>query len=449
MADNSQKLAVLKALKQKAKPISLKELLDELPPSYAERSVRRRLVMLCEAGQVIKVGKKRGTRYQAVRGEVAQRVVFHDESLAKIEIVQQPLINRDPVSYHASLLNDYKPNETYYLREITRKQLYLAGNRGVDDEPAGTYARRIYNNLLIDLSYNSSRLEGNTYTRLETEKLILQGIDAADKLDKEKLMILNHKEAIRHLIDGGNKIKIDSSEIFTLHYLLADGLVPAEYAGKLRNHGVRIGASSYIPLENPDKIKANLELICRKANAIKDPFEKSFFLLIHLSYLQAFIDVNKRTSRLASNIPLIKGNFVPLSFNDVDKEDYISALLAFYELNSPRPLEDIYCHSYLRTCKQYEALVTSFGVDELRIRYRQQRRDIVGYIIRHKLKDDQVNHYIESAIKKQIPKEDQQGVKRTIHEDLELISPSRIVGMGITKADLEKWLALSALKQKK
>lgn len=444
MTDNTKKMAVLQALQQQKKAVSSRELLKILGSEYKERSVRRWLDDLCKAGQVVRAGKKRGTQYQAdIPALPTQNVfeLFRKESTAKIQFVRQPLINRKPVGYHESLVKDYRPNHTYYLDASSRKKLFQSGNKNIDAAPAGTYARKIYNTLLIDLSYNSSRLEGNTYTRLDTEKLILEGIDPEGKLDEEKIMILNHKEAIRHLVESGNQIRIDSDEIHTLHYLLADGLVPPHYAGKIRDHGVRIGASSYIPLDNIQKIKKNLALICQKANVIEDPFEQSFFLLVHLAYLQAFTDVNKRTSRLSANIPLIRGNFVPLSFNDVDKDDYILALLVFYELHSTEALEDIYCNSYLRTCEQYQVLTISLGVDELRVRYRQQRREIVAHIIRHQLIAKQQSQYIKSALTQLIPENDRAAVKKIILEDLTEINSARIVGMGISNVELQQWLS--------
>lgn len=115
------------------------------------------------------------------------------------------------------------------------------------EDPAGTHAHQIFNRLLIDLSYNSSRLEGNTYSLLDTQRLVLEGSSAEGKLDEEKIMILNHKEAIRYLVDNAHRLDVDEQTICTLHYLLSDGLVEARYAGKVRDHGVRIGGSTYVP----------------------------------------------------------------------------------------------------------------------------------------------------------------------------------------------------------
>jgi Fic family protein len=223
--------------------------------------------------------------------------------------------------------------------------LQSAGDRSHHQKPAGTYAKQIYQRLLIDLSYNSSRLEGNTYSLLDTKRLLIEGIAAPGKLNEEKTMILNHQEAIRFIVDKRLDRKLDEQSVLTLHYLLSDGLVAPEYAGKVRDHGVRVGGSAYLPLENPKQLVFYLKEIFVKANAIENSYERSFFLLANIAYLQAFVDVNKRTSRLSANIPLIENNLTPLVFDGIQPEDYTSAMLAIYELNDVQPLVDLYHYS--------------------------------------------------------------------------------------------------------
>lgn len=122
-------------------------------------------------------------------------------------------------------------------------------------------------------------------------------------------------------------------------------------------------------------LKDLLELILLKARKIEDPFEQSFFLLVHLSYLQAFEDVNKRTSRLSCNIPFIKQNLCPLSFTDVSRDNYTAALLAIYEKNEIGPMLDLFYWAYVRSCKQYGVVKQSLGeIAAFRIQYRQQMK---------------------------------------------------------------------------
>ena len=374
--------------------------------------------------------------------KISNQQIFTEASQKALLYVKKPLFERHPVSYHSNWLQDYHPNETHYLTKQQKNLLLSHGQRYAENDLAGTYARKIYDRLLIDLSYNSSRLEGNTYSRLDTEKLLLEGKSNKDKLTEETVMILNHKEAIQHIVDNIYKITINENEIATLHYLLSDGLVPAKYAGKMRDHGVRISGSVYIALENSKRLQQQLHIICEKANKIENPFEQSFFLLAHLAYLQAFTDVNKRTSRLSANIPLIKNNCVPLSFNDINKEDYADAMISLYELNEVNPLIDLYCYSYLRTCELYDVTVESLGFDEVRIRYRSERRNLIRYIIINELKNNKLKNYILSESKKHIPEKDSAQFIKTVEEDLQELSPQRIAGLGITQDQLQKWRKL-------
>ena len=209
--------------------------------------------------------------------------------------------------------------------------------------PAGTYARNILNRLLIDLSWNSSRLEGNTYSLLETKRLIELGENAAGKDAAEAQMILNHKDAIEYILESANETNISAHEICSIHALLSSNLLGDPGAsGRVREIAVGISGTTYLPLENPHVLKECFHSYIEKMNRIKNPFEQSFFSLVQLSYLQAFEDVNKRTARLVANIPFIKNNFKPLSFIDVNQNDYVMSLLGIYEKNDVSLLRDLY-----------------------------------------------------------------------------------------------------------
>lgn len=439
MTNQPKKMAVLSVLKAHDTDLSLLDLLALLGPDYSERTVRRWLAEMIANGQVIKTGKKRSTRYQIIESS-EKKIPFNEDSLKSINYLSRPLFERTPVTYHAEWLDSYLPNKTSYLKKELLNQLHQLVDQNKKDLPAGTYARKIYNRLLIDLSYNSSRLEGNTYSLLDTERLILEGEGAPGKMDEEKIMILNHKEAIAYLINNAQKITTDFNTICTLHYLLSDGLVPVQYSGKIRNHGVRISGSTYVPWENPDKLKEQLQMICQKAFLINDPFEQSFFLITHLAYLQAFTDVNKRTSRLSANIPLIKHNLIPLSFNDISKNDYQTAMIAIYELNDINLLIELFSHSYKRTCQMYAVTLEAINYDEVRVRYRQQRRNIVSHIISHGLKAQAMKLYIFEEARKDIDAQDQVAFIEDVEEDLREISQERIAGLGITAEQLNAWL---------
>lgn len=443
MSLRDNKMAILRQLGLESEPIGLPELMLQLGDGFKERSVRRWLGLLIEEKAVKKIGEKRGTKYSAtVRATEASNVIsscFSSASLEAIKLVKRPLFERQPIAYADDWFESYQPNKTYYLKETLRKQLLISGQRASGQDPAGTYAHQIFNRLMIDLSYNSSRLEGNTYSLLDTERLLLHGDPVEGKLDLEKTMILNHKEAIRYLVENVSKIEVNSTVICTLHYLLSDGLVEAFEAGKVRKHGVRVGGSTYIPFEDPKRLELQLAKIAAKAEAIKDPYEQSIFLLIHVSYLQAFIDVNKRTARLSANMSLIKQNLVPLAFSDIRVEDYMSAMIAIYELQDVQPLVDLYVYSYLRTCAAYDSTVKAMGFDEVRVRYRKDRRAVVREVILMRLKYSEIRKFVEEMSDRLIPNSDYQAFIEDVMEDLEQMDESRLAGLGVTIDQLQAW----------
>jgi hypothetical protein len=440
MRFKDKKMAVLHQLSEEAEPISLLDLLRKMGKEYSERSLRRWLAKMVEEKSIEILGRKRATKYQALQSKSGMRSCFGSVSSGILKKIRYPLYERNPITYVDEWFDAYQPNVTFYLSLSLRSQLYKAGKRSKKEEPAGTYAHQIFDRLLIDLSYNSSRLEGNTYSLLDTERLILKGEGVEGKLDEEKTMILNHKEAIRYLVDSAHHLKVSKQTICTLHYLLADGLVESHYAGKVRDNGVKILGSTYIPFEDPKRLQLQLERITKKAALIENPYEQSFFLLVHIMYLQAFIDVNKRTARLSANISLITNNLVPLSFKDIEKEDYTSAVIAIYELQDVRPLVDLYVFSYLRTCALYDTTVKAIGFDEIRVRYRKERRELLRDIIIDRKVGGRMKMYMDSYSSRMIPEKDQTAFLKDVMEDLQEMDQSRIIGLGITPVELKAWM---------
>ncbi len=309
----------------------------------SRRTLQRRLADLTAQGRVTGGREQKSFKYRLapITGTLEVREES-DRMEARVEVyvptspkgaeikayVRQPIQGRRPVSYNIEFLDAYRPNETWYLPEALRRQLQTLGRSPSDQAPAGTFARDILNRLLIDLSWASSRLEGNTYNRLDTERLIRFGEAAKGKDAIETQMILNHKTAIEYLVHDAEHVAVDAETIVALHALLSDGLLANPMAcGKLRNRAVEIGGSVYLPIALPQRIEELFGIALHMAAEIADPFEQAFFLMAHLPYLQPFEDVNKRVSRLAANIPLIKGNLSPLSFIDVPEHAYIDALL--------------------------------------------------------------------------------------------------------------------------
>jgi hypothetical protein len=265
-----------------------------------------------------------------------------------------PPTRRPRVAYNFDALASYIPNETAWISLANRAAMEKAGGgRHLD---ASTYSRAIAQKLLVDLSYASSNLEGNTYSYLDTQVLIEFGQAAEGKDLDETVMILNHKEAITFLLENFDDMEVSKREIMTLHALLSKNLLDPRDVGNIRHTPVDgITGSAYLPMAIPQILDEELGKIANKARLIEDPFEQSLFLMAFISYLQAFKDVNKRTGRLACNLPLLRAGLAPFSFIDMDKAAYVEGLLSFYELNRPDLLSEAFVNAYVKSAARYDA----------------------------------------------------------------------------------------------
>ncbi len=381
------------------------------------RTLQRRLNRLVKDGRIVSKGVNKGVLYfpveQQKKAEVAESphsIPLTQASFSLRNKIMQPITRRNPVGYDINFLNSYKPNESYYIDKATREKLADFGNVGIEDLPAGTYLLQLMDRLLIDLSWNSSRLEGNTYSLLETQRLIDMGIEAEGKGLKESKMILNHKAAIELLASQSDSLDFNAYTICNLHALLADGLLHDTNArGRLRTRAVGISSSVFLPLENPQLIDAQFQLFLQKASAIKDPIEQSFFVMVHLPYLQPFEDVNKRVSRLAANIPMMKHNLCPLSFVDVPKDEYVYGLLSIYELKKIDYLRDIFVWSYERSASKYSAIQQTLGEpDPFRFKYRLLLYRFVNTIVGDAMDKESAIEWIAENATREVPIEDQE-----------------------------------------
>lgn len=365
------------------------------------RTLQRRLASLVARGQVERSGKARATRYRTLGAVGFATIGFagfgHEFPLApeSIELarhVSRPLAQREPVGYERAFLEAYQPNRTHYLPASLRARLRELGTPRMEGAAAGTYARQILDRLLIDLSWASSQLEGNTYSRLDTENLLRFNLGAIGKDALETQMILNHKRAIELLVEDAPGLSFNRYTITSLHALLSENLLPdAGAGGRPRTTPVGITGSTYTPTAIPALIEECFDQFLEKADAIEDPLEQSFFSMVHLPYLQHFDDVNKRTSRLAANLPLIKGNLSPLSFVGLPGEIYVQANLAIYELRRIELLRDVFAWAYERSCKQYTILRDSLPEpDPVRQRHRELLGPLVQEVIGKDIRRDDV-----------------------------------------------------------
>lgn len=442
--------AVLKAVAQSAAGANIEQIEAQLPQPPTRRTLQRWLNALVGQGRLRKEGQARSTRYllpvQAApeAADAAPGDVFFplsDEARAIDIAVRQPVQHRTPVGYQRSFLDSYRPNTTFYLPAALRAELQALGQVAAHNEPAGTYARSIANRLLIDLSWNSSRLEGNTYSLLETERLLSAGDAAEGKGALEAQMILNHKAAIEFLMDCTPDMGFNRYTLLNLHALLSDNLLPDPTAsGRLRTVAVGIGQAVFLPLEGPQLIAECFAQVLDTAAAIQDPLEQAFFAMVHLPYLQPFEDVNKRVSRLAANIPLIQHNLCPLSFVDVPPAAYISAMLGVYELNRIELLRDVFAWAYKRSCARYSAVRQSLGEpDPFRLRYRALIFDTVAEVVRAAMNKQRAIAFVARQARQHLPPADQHRFVEVTETELMSLHEGNMARYRLRPSEFEAW----------
>ncbi|MFH2092538.1 MAG: Fic family protein [Pseudomonadota bacterium] len=412
-----------------------------LPRPLHRRTLQRRLEILVAEKRITKEGESIALVYKkcSVRSDFDMYVPVSKDGSILRNLVQQPVMQRKPAGYHRSFLEDYEPNVSFYLSASLRGQFHEMGRTPVQEHPAGTYAREILNRLLIDLSWASSRLEGNTYSQLDTRNLIEFGQAAEGRDIRETQMILNHKAAIEMLIEKADQISFNSFTFLNLHAILSENLLPDERAcGRLRRRPVGIHGSVFQPLAMPQVLEECFHLLLKKADSIQDPFEQAFFIMVQLPYLQPFEDVNKRVSRLGANIPLIRSNLCPLSFVDVPQQAYIDGTLAVYEFNQIDLLQDVFIWAYERSCQRYLAVTQTMAEpDPLRIRYREILILAVQEIVRGCLIPSVKN--IEQQILEQIPEKDREAVIKILLEALLHLHEGSVARYRLKLSEFQFW----------
>jgi Fic family protein len=433
--------------------VSIEELTQSLAHAVSRRSLQRRLAEWVTAGLLRAEGARKGRRYflpkpnnvgappEEVKPTTSGEIYLptsHDGREIR-EWVNRPIVDRPPVGYQPEFLDRYQPNVTAYLPETLTRHLRSLGESNTGRQPAGTYARSILERLLIDLSWSSSRLEGNTYSLLDTQQLIRAGSPAPGKDPKETQMILNHKAAIELLVGSAEEIGVNRFTLLNLHALLADNLLDDPLtAGRLRETPIAIGASTYLPTAIPQLIESQFTALLNKASAIENPFEQSFFLMVQLPYLQPFVDVNKRVSRLAANISLIKTNLIPLSFIDVPVKAYVDGLIGVYELNRVELLRDIFAWAYERSSRQYKTIRESLPEpDPFKLQYRSALIEVVSQIVRQGLQPSREN--IEKLAAPLLPSADLSKLIDLVATELTNLHEGSIARFRLRPSEWKEW----------
>jgi Fic family protein len=450
---------ILKLLNEK-KTVNLNEIAERANLSAKSgtdrRAIQRALAKMIRQNLVEATGKARARVYTLKESSsktieapalITSVDSFKDihlsaQSAELLQYISKSVQERKPVAYFRNFLFSYEPNKTFYLNPSLQKELLSIGQAENAVRPAGTYARNILTRLLIDLSWNSSRLEGNTYSLLETKRLLDFGENAEGKDAVEAQMILNHKDAIEYIIESADEKNISAHEILSIHALLSNNLLGDPSAsGRVREMIVGISGTTYLPLENPHVLKECFNIFIEKMNRIENPFEQSFFSLVHLSYLQAFQDVNKRTARLVANIPFIKNNLKPLSFTDVTQKDYVAALIGVYEKNDVSLLRDLYVWAYKRSSQQYSAIQQVMGEpDSFKLKYRGIIQNIIRTIVLEKASGSQLVSKIKNMIQAlNISETDATRLFQMIEVEIISLHDGNIARFKIRPSEFQQW----------
>lgn len=327
--------------------LSSKKIYDGLGFDIAYATLKRVLTQLLEEALIATEGQGKGTRYlispsYELLKPISIREYFNLEQ-------DQRTIKKD---FNLSLITDVLSNTTLFTAEEQQylQRLHEKFTKNVSSLSPVEYSKE-QERLAIDLSWKSSQIEGNTYSLLETERLLKEKETAEGKPKDDAIMLLNHKEALNFISENPDYVvPLTVNRIEDIHSILIRDLGVTH---NIRNRRVGVTGTNYRPLDNEHQIREALYDMCKLINAKTDTFEKALLALVLLSYIQAFTDGNKRTARIVSNAILIARQYCPLSFRTVDSIDYKEAMLIFYEQNNISAFKKIFV-------KQYEFAVNTY-----------------------------------------------------------------------------------------
>ncbi len=320
---------------------------NALTSEMGERTLKRIIADCVEKGNIEVVGKGPATRYRLTPQAHLTMPLNLDTYFNKD--IDERTVQK---SFNFDLIRGILPNVSLFTDDeiAILHDAHSEFRRHLTDMTDLEY-RKEMERLGIDLSWKSSQIEGNTYSLLETERLLKEKQTAGGKTKEEAIMLLNHKDALDFILDEPDYLKeISLSRIEEIHALLTKEL---GVEGNIRHRRVGITGTNYQPLDNEFQIREALEDSCLLINGKSDVFEKALLALVLLSYIQAFTDGNKRTARIISNGILIAYGSCPISFRSVDSVDYKKAMLMFYEQNNITAFKQIFIDQFLFAVKTY------------------------------------------------------------------------------------------------
>jgi prophage maintenance system killer protein len=328
-------------------PNSSKEIFERTDISVSYATLKRILGKLIEDNYLAVQGLGKATRYSiSPTYQVIQPIdikAYYEIEIDDREIIE--IFNFDIINEVLAKYSVFTDSELRILNELQSNFI-----QNISKLSENEYKKE-FERLAIDLSWKSSQIEGNTYSLLETERLLREKETAAGKTKEEASMLLNHKEALDFIIENPNYLNpISVSKIEDIHSILVKELAVER---NLRKKRVGISGTNYKPLDNEFQIHEALQNTCDVINKKTNVFEKALLALVLISYIQPFMDGNKRTARIVSNAILLSENYCPLSFRTVNSIDYKKAMLLFYEQNNISNFKEIFINQFEFAVKTY------------------------------------------------------------------------------------------------
>lgn len=313
----------------------------------SDASLKRLIASLVAAGSLVVEGRGRATRY-SLSPQAHLLMPLDLETYFSQDIDDRQV----QTTFNFDLIREQLPHvELFTPEEQNRLNALQAEFRSHVDAMTDNEYRKEMERLGIDLSWKSSQIEGNTYSLLETERLLRESRTAEGKTKEEAVMLLNHKDALRFVLDNPDYLQqLSMSHIEDIHQLLTKDMAVDR---GIRRRRVGVTGTNYRPLDNEFQIREALHDTCELINSKSNVFEKALLTLVLLSYIQAFADGNKRTARITSNALLIASGYCPLSFRTVDSIDYKKAMLVFYEQNNLYAFKQIFIQQFEFAVKEY------------------------------------------------------------------------------------------------
>lgn len=401
--------------------------------TQAPSTVYRWLERAIELKLLDSSGITSGTKYRAT--PLLQRKLLLDH-------LNTPVEDRPRVGYNEDWLAGYKPNETQYLSAAAMAK--LKARCPIGSAPLSQINDHEISKFLCDLTYASSRLEGSKMDQVNTMKLLQFNVQArastGEPMDATDLnMALNHRDAQRMLLDSVKAFgayEITPENVLGVHALLSHDLLQHQDVGTLRVEPVRMDNSSYIPPDNPLDIAQYFDTICEKAHEINNPYEQSFFLLVHLAYLQPFLDCNKRTTRVLCNAPLLNQGCIPINWTDTSMRphDYTRAVIAIYELNDTSLMEEIFTHSFLTSCNNFSMMQRHKSPDPVTAIYRQELKEFIHSFIKHNE---------PQPLPQNLQEQDASAFRAYVMGELRALQSNPVIGVryGLAPHQVSSWVA--------